>query len=194
MVDLGKVYADLSPIGRILLIIAAICVFIALMDLIVLGPIVSRLQVLDAEIAAKQETARRNLRILSFEDRIMEEYHMYSDYLDSGARSREEIIGELLKKIEIFAEQQQVSILNVSPGDVKENPVFQEYTTKLKCEGGLEDVLSFMNMLEESDYLFQITHYKFVPKSKKGDILECEMDIARTLIKAESIPEKPVAA
>lgn len=185
MVNVGKVYSDLSPIGRILFVVAFILLFLTLMDRMVLGPILSQMKIMDAEIEAKKETVKRNLRILSFKDRILEEYVSYNDYLDSGENSQEEIIGALLRKIELFAKQQSISILNIRPGDMEENPVFQEYKTGLECEGGLQNLLAFMAMLEESDYLFQITRYNMTPKTKSGEVLKCDMDISRTLITAE---------
>ncbi len=188
MIDIGKIYSELSAIGRILFVAAFVCIFLALMDQLVLGAIFSHMKILDAEIGAKKETVRRNLRILSFKERILEEYKGYSDYLDTGEKSQEEIIGALLRKIENFAKQHSISILNIRPGDVAENPVFQVYKTGLECEGTLADMLSFMHKLEESDYLFQITRYNLLPKSKSGEVIKCDMDIERTLITSEEVP------
>lgn len=185
MVNIGKIYSELTPIGKVLFVLAMLGIFFATMDRLVLGPILSQMKILDAEIDAKTETVRRNLRILSFEDRIMQEYAQHSEYLDSGSKSQEEIIGALLKKIELFAKQQSISILNIRPGDVVENPVFHEYHTGLECEGPLPALLEFMKALEESDYLFQITKYTMTPKSKTGEIIRCDMSITRFLIAGE---------
>jgi len=187
MIDVGKFYADLSPLGRGLFVAALICFFMAAMDRLVLGQILSKMKVMDVEIEAKKEEVRRNLRIISFKDRILEEYTGYKDYLDTGEKTQEEIVGALLRKIENFANDQSISILNIRPGDMEENPVFQVYKTGLECEGTLVDLLAFMNHLEESDYLFQITKYSMTPKSKTGEVLKCSMDIERTLITLEEI-------
>jgi len=189
MVDIGKFYSGLSQIGKGLFIACFLCIFIAAMDLFVLGPILSHMKVMDVEIETQKASLRRNLRIISFKDRILGEYDKYGDYLDSGEKSQEEIIGDLLRKIEHFAKQQHISILNIRPGDVEENPVFQEYKTGLECEGSLQDLLSFMSLLEESDYLFQIIRYNMVPKSRKGAVIKCDMDIARILITSEEFVE-----
>lgn len=189
MINLGKIYSELNQVGKGLFVAAFVFVFLALMDRLVLGPILSHMKVYDAEIDAKKETIKRNYRILSFRESIMGEYENYSQYLDTGEKSQEEIIGALLRKIETLAKQHSISILNIRPGDVQENPVFQEYKTSLECEGALADMLTFMHMLEESDYLFQITQYAMVPKSKSGDILKCTMDISRTLITDETVPK-----
>lgn len=187
MPDLAKMFSELSPIGKSLFIAAFACLLLAFMDRLILGPILTEMKVMDAEIEAKKETVRRNLRIISFNDKIVDEYHQYRDYLDTGERTQEEIVGDLLRKIELFAKQQSISIINIRPGDVQENPVFHTYRTGLECEGTLKDVLAFMNLLEESDYLFQITKYSMVPKSKNGEIVTVNMDISRILITAEDM-------
>ncbi|MDD5218592.1 MAG: hypothetical protein PHN49_03025 [Candidatus Omnitrophica bacterium] len=187
MINIGKIYSELSQVGKILLFVAVGIVFLFFMDQLVLGPILTRMKIMDAEIEAKKETIRRNMRILSFKESILKEYASYNEYLDSGEKTQEEIVGALLRKIETLAKQQNISIINIRPGDVIENPVFQEYRTSLECEGTLTDLLTFMNLLEESDYLFQITRYKMSPKSKGAEVIKCEMDIARILITAEEV-------
>lgn len=182
---LGAFFAKLSKSEKILAGAASAVVFIAIMDGLVLGPILSELKAMDKKINSKAETIKRDKKITSFRDRIMEEYAKYSNYLDTGEFSQEEIIAALLKKIETLATQQTITVKNIQPGDVEEKPIFQVYKTSIECEGTLANMLSFMNLLEQSDYLFEITRYSVGPKSKGADIVKCNMDIARTLIGAE---------
>ncbi len=182
---LGAFFAKLGKIEKILAGAATAVVFIAIMDGLVLGPIWSELEIMDKKIISKAEAIKRDKKIASFRGRIMEEYEKYSNYLDTGEFSQEEIIAALLKKIENLANQQSITVKNIQPGDVEEKPIFQVYKTSLECEGTLTNMLSFMNLLEQSDYLFEITHYSVGPKSKGADIVKCNMDIARTLIGAE---------
>lgn len=180
-----ELYDKLSKSERTIFFVAAGLVSIALLDAIVLGPIHSRMSMMDAEIDAKTETIKRNLRITSFRDSIVGEYTGYKSYLDSADKVREEIIGDLLKKIEVIAGQHKISILNIQPGDIVENPVFQEYKTTLQCEGTFADTLAFMRDLENSEFLFKITKYSMLPKSKGGEVLTSSMDINRIFITAE---------
>ena len=182
---LGAFFAKLSKSEKILAGAASAVIFIAIMDGLVLGPILSELKIMDKKIFSKAEAIKRDKKIASFRDRIMEEYAKYNNYLDTGEFSQEEIIGALLKKIENLANQQTIMVKNIQPGDVEEKPVFQIYKTSIECEGTLANMISFMNLLEQSDYLFEITRYSVGPKSKGADIVKCNMDIARTLIGAE---------
>jgi len=191
-VKIKEMYDKLSKSERIIFFVAAGFVGIALLDAIVLGPIYSRMSLMDAEIEAKKETIKRNLRITSFRDSIVGEYTGYKNYLDSADKVREEIIGDLLKKIEVIAGEHKISILNIQPGDIIENPVFQEYKTTLQCEGTFADTLAFMRDLENSEFLFKIPKYSMIPKSKGGEVLTSSMDINRIFItaeKREGVPE-----
>ena len=184
-------FEKLSKKEKTLLFITLGLVSLMLLDAFVLGPILSRSSIMDAEIQAKEQTIKRNLRIISFRDSIEAEYAGYQSYLDSADKVREEIIGDLLRKIEVIAKKQSIGIINIQPGDIIENPVFQEYKTSLECEGAFADVLGFMRDLEESEFLFKITRYSMTPKSKGGEVIVCQMDISRVFITEEERSATP---
>jgi hypothetical protein len=188
MIPIDEFYAKLEPKQKILFVAALIFLVLALMDRLVLGPIIAQLKVCDNQIWAKQESMRRNLRIISFKDRILKEYSRYELYLDSGDKSQEEIVSALLRMIETLARQNEITISNVQPGDVVENPLYKEYLTNIDCEGKVKNVLTFMDALEASDFLFRILKYSFASKSKTGEAIKASIDISRILIQEEKIP------
>lgn len=179
--------AGLKGPTKILFFVTVITISLALMDRLMLGPFLSQEEYLKAEHKAQRENIRRSKRIISFRDRILEEYNQYSAYLDSGELTQEAIVAALLKKIETLAGQQAVTITGIRPGDVEEKPIYKIYKTSLDCEGQLSNVLSFINLLEQSDYLFQVQRYSMGPKSKGSDIIKCTMDIARILVGTEDV-------
>lgn len=187
--NIEEIFSKLEGNGRILFIVAAIFIALAVTDRLMIGPFTSQMNYMKAESKAQQESLRRSKRVVSFRDGILEEYSKYSTYLDTGEMSQEEIIAALLKKIETLASQQSVTVTNVRPGDVEEKPNFKVYKTSIDCEGRLGNVLSFINLLEQSDYLFQVERYTMGPKSKGSDITKCSFDIARILITAENVAD-----
>ncbi len=194
MIKIDDLYSKLSPIGKILFVVSIIFVLLALMDRLVLGPILAHLSVLDSQIWTKKESLRRNLRVLSFRDSIMKEYSKYELYLDSGTKTQEEIVSALLKMIETLARQNDIVISSVQPGDVVENPLYKEYLTSIECEGAFANLIAFMDALEASDFLFRILKYQFVPKSKTGEVIKANIDVSRILIQSEAIPGREVSA
>ncbi len=187
--DLLKLFSQLQGSGRILLIVAVCFVGLAVMDRLMIGPYTSQMKYMEAESKAQKESLKRSKRIVSFQSKILTEYSNYKSFLDTGVKSQEEIISALLKKIETIAAQQSVTVTNVRPGDIEEKPNFKVYKTSIDCEGKLGDVLSFIHLLEQSDYLFQVERYTMTPKSKGSEIIKCAFDIVRILIAAEDVSD-----
>lgn len=187
--DPEEIFSKLSGSGRILFIVSVAFVALAIMDRLMIGPFTSQMKYMEAESKAQKESIKRSKRVVSFREGILEEYSKFSTYLDTGEMTQEEIIAALLKKIETLAAQQSVTVTNSRPGDVEEKPNFRIYKTSIDCEGQLGNILSFINLLEQSDYLFQVERYSMGPKSKGSDITKCTFDIARILIAAENISD-----
>lgn len=187
--NIEEIFTKLSPHSRILFIAAFVFVAMALMDRLMVGPFSSQMRYMEAENKAQKEHIRRSKRVISFRERILAEYSKYSSYLDTGQMTQEEIIAALLKKIETLAGQQSVTVTNVRPGDIEDKSNFRIYTTSIDCEGKLMNILSFIHLMEQSDYLFQVERYTIGPKSKGSEITKCTFDIARILISAEEITD-----
>ncbi len=184
---ISNFYSKLSKSEKLIFVVAFLFVMTAFMDRLVLGPILAQQKLLEVEVQSKFQTIRRNLRILSFKDSILKEYTKYKEYLDTGKKTKEEIVSALLREIETIASQKSITISNIQPGDVEGNPIMEEYKTSLECSGKLRDILEFMQALEESDYLFQITKYDLAPKGKGSDIMKCSISMSRIFITAEKM-------
>lgn len=180
-------YKNLSKQERLLFFIALGMISLLLFDRLVIGPILSEMKVLERELAVRDLSISKNLRVLSFRDSIIERYSKVSSYFDPGDRTQQEIIADLLKKIENLARQQNISIANIKTGEMEDRIVLQEYRTNIECEGKLNDVFEFMHLLEQSDSLFQVIQYSLVPKAKGSEEVKCTMTVSRMLIAAEKI-------
>ena len=187
--NLEEIFSKLDGKRRILFIVAVVFVAMAVMDRLMIGPFTSQMKYMEAEGKAQKESIKRSKRVVSFRQGILDEYSKYSSFLDTGEMTQEEIIAALLKKIETLAGQQSVTVTNVRPGDVEEKSNYRVYKTSIDCEGKLGNVLSFINLLEQSDYMFQVERYTMGPKSKGSDITKCSFDIARILISAENVSD-----
>lgn len=187
MQKLKAMYTKMNQREKTLLFVTFGFILMMIMDLLVLGPILEHIKVLDGEIKSKSESIQRNMRVISFKQRIFSEYHKYDAYFDTGDRSSEEIIAGLLRKIETLALQNNIKLINVLPGEIEEKPIYQIYATSLEYEGSLADIIRFISQLEESDNLFQVTRYEFTPKARSGAVLKASMDIQRVLMVSEDL-------
>lgn len=178
-------YTKMAMRERILLFVAFGAIVLMATDLMILGPVLSHMKILDSEIRDKSHTVQRDLRIISFKDTILREYGHYERYLDGGEKTQDEIITALLGRVETLAIQNEITMVNVTPGEVEEKPIYKVYRTSLEFEGTLPNMISFMSYLEASDNLFKVTRFTLDPKSKTGEVLKCSMDISRVLISAQ---------
>ncbi len=187
MKKITNFYSKLAKKEKMTMLIAFFFVMLAVMDRLILGPILVEQKTLEGEVAVKLQTIKRSRRIIAFKDSIVKEYSKYKDYLDTGEKSKEEIVSALLREIETIAAEKSITISNIQPGDVHQSPVMDEYETGLECMGKLRNVLEFMQALEESDFLFQITKYSMTPKSKGSDVMKCSISMSRVFITAEKM-------
>lgn len=185
--QINAFYGKLGKNERILFFVALGCVGLLILDRLVIGPILSEMKVLEGELETRSLSIAKSQRILSFKDSILTRYSGVSSYFDSGEKTQQEIIADLLKKIETLAQQKSISIASIKTGEMEDRVVLQEYRTNIDCEGKLSDVFDFMNALEQSDYLFQIIQYSLAPKSKGSDVVKCTMTVSRMLIAAEDL-------
>lgn len=186
---LEEMYKKMNQREKIILGVAIFSFVLMLTDLTVLGPIMSKIKILDSDIASKSQAIQRDMRILSFKDSIVSEYKNYETFLDVGDQAQEEIIATLLSKLENLAAQHEIKMTNIMPGEIEEKPIYKVYKTTLDFEGSLRSVLIFMSLLEESDNLFQISRYNMVPKNRSGKMIKVNMDVSRILITAENLGE-----
>jgi len=184
-----EIYKKMNAREKLILGIAIFSFIFMLTDLIVLGPVLSKIKVLDSEFESKAQGIERDMRILAFKDSIVAEYSNYESFLDAGDLSHEEIIAGLLQKLENLANRHEIKMTNILPGEIEEKPIYKLYKTTMDFEGSLRNVLIFMNLLEESDNLFQIERYTMKPKNRSGKVITINMDVARILISAEDLGE-----
>ena len=187
MKKISDFYSKLGKQEKMLMIIALFFLLMAFMDRLILGPILAQQKILEGDVAVKLQTIKRSRRIIAFKDSIMKEYTKYGEYLDTGEKTKDEIVSALLREIETIAAEKTITISNIQPGDVRQNPIMDEYETSLECMGKLRNILEFMQALEESDFLFQITKYSMTPKSKGSDIMKCSISMSRVFITGEKV-------
>lgn len=186
-IDINEFITKRSKREKIVLLVAVSIVGVALMDGLVIGPIASRLKKLDAAIETKKQEVRRDLRILSFSESILEEFEQYRKYFSEFEQTDEEIKAEYLRELEMLARVKEITIIDIETTEMRENPLVSEYQIEMKCEGSLGNVLTYINFLEESNFLFQIQGYELTPKSKDGSVMKVSLSISRLLIMSEDL-------
>lgn len=179
--DLMGFVNKLSRREKAVLYGALLFVTVAVLDRAVVSPALSRLKALDEEIASTETGVRRDRRIISQEKRIGAYLKQYEDYL-VPERSREEEFSDLLKEVETVASAVGVSLLDLKPGDVKEDPSLKKYLVSLTCEASLGKLSNFIHGIEISRKLLKVEKFQISPRSRKDPVLKCSMTIAKIIL------------
>jgi len=168
--------AKLSKREKSVLYLAVAFIAVASLDRLILGPIFSKLKLLDERIKVEQELIRKNSRILAEKDRVRAAIEALSSYSRKVA-SQEEEIAFLLGAVEKLARKTSLYIVDMKPLGMQEDAVSRRYTVDLNCEAQMEQIVNFMHEVENSPELFIVESFNISPKSKDSSIAKVNMRI-----------------
>ena len=178
-------YTKLSEQEKKIFYVAVSIVFLMVLDRAFLGPVLSRMKSLDAEIAQQKSVIQRDLRFLSYKDRILKENETLKSYYENETKTVEEIIAVFLKNLEMMATQSKVNLIKVAPTDSKQKKGYIEYYASLECEGFLENLVTFMHAIDTSDDLLKIIKVDMGLKRASGEEILCNMVVAKIIIDSD---------
>ena len=160
---------------------AVIVVSLLIVDRAFIAPSLSKAQAQSKEIEEKTLIIKKDLRILALQDTIQEQRQKYESYF-ARISSLEEERTLILKEIENLANENEVYLIYVRPGEIVTDGPFQNLTVQLNCEGGMPQIVSFLYALESSSKLMTITKYVLSPKSESSSIAQCRISISKILV------------
>ena len=176
-----KFLSRLSKRERMVFFGAISFVSLMLLDRLVISPVFSKISELNEQIQEKESDIKKNLRILAYKDRILQETKKYASFLAS-AKSEEEEMVSLLKEIEGLASESSVYLIDMKPAGLKDSGSSGRYVINLNCEAQMEQIVSFMYAVENSNKLLSIEKYRISPKSNESSVAKCSMSIYKIIM------------
>jgi hypothetical protein len=177
-----KFISKLSSKEKILLYITVGIVFVALFERLFLGPVFANLNQIDEQIKEKRVDIIRNLRIVSYEDQILERYNAFEDYFVDEMKSDSDINAQFLRAIETLATNSNVKLVKSNASESEKKDKFSEYYANLDCTGRLRDIITFIHEINSSDSLLKVVKLDMTPKRGDTDEMTASMTIAKMLI------------
>jgi hypothetical protein len=177
-----KFISKLSSKEKILLYITVGIVFVALFERLFLGPVFANLNQIDEQIKEKRVDIIRNLRIVSYEDQILERYNAFEDYFVDEMKSDSDINAQFLRTIETLATNSNVKLVKSNASESEKKDKFSEYYANLDCTGRLRDIITFIHEINSSDSLLKVVKLDMTPKRGDTDEMTASMTIAKMLI------------
>jgi hypothetical protein len=159
--------------------VTLVIAFVALFDRLFLGPVMSKLQMVDESIVREKVSIAQDLKYLSYKDNITGKIETLSKFFAKGSTEPGVVNGEFLGVIEKLARESNIKLIKSNPIDPKKEKAYTEYFTNVECSGTLEDVLKFMHAVDSSNELMKVS--KFVMSPKRG--VDNEINLSLTIVK-----------
>lgn len=179
--DFTAFLAKMSKREKMIFYAASFFISLTILDRLIISPISDKIRMLDKEIKDKQSAVRKNLRILSYKSRIMEDKNKYQGYLHS-VKSDEEEMTQVLKEIESLSEAAEIYLIDMKPANVQEMGTSKKFSVNLNCEAQMEQLVNFMYSVENSKRLLTIEKFQLAPKSKDSSLARCRITITKLAI------------
>ncbi len=151
-----KFYSKLSEKEKKIFYVSASVVILALFDLLFLRPVTSQLKDIDMQIFERENDIRRDMRFLSYRERIMKEKQAFSPYYIKELKSPDQVKAEFLQKVESLATEAKVTLIKIAPSEEKEKKGYLSYYAELECSGSLEDIVKFMHLIDSTQELLKV--------------------------------------
>lgn len=182
--------SKLSPQEKKILYAFAVVSILALFDHLLLRPAMSQLKSLDVQIQQDESNIKKDMRFLSYKNRILDEEDHFRFYLVKKGLTEEEIIASFLKKIEILATEADVVLIKVSPTESEQKKGYKKYYAVLECSGQLKNVIHFIHLMDSADELMKTTELNMLPKKGAGDEVTTEIKVAKVILESLSSDKK----
>jgi len=182
MINIGEFYNHLNDQERKVFYTAMAALIIALFDGLFLRPVLARLDEMEEQIRSTSLAVERDLRFISYRDKILEEDRVFGKYQTDEAKSGEEIIAGFLKTIEVIASEKAVSLSRVTPADFLAKKGSIQYFASVDCSGKLTDMIAFMHAIDSTDNLLKIVRVNMSGNKASKDDVKVEMKVAKLVI------------
>jgi len=182
---LSTFFSRLSKRERFILYCVFCFISLALLDRLILRPILSKVKSLNREIQSQEATIKKNLYILAKKDSILKEADEYVLYV-THEQSQEEEVLFLLKEIEKLANKASVYVIDIKSAGLEEDGMFRKYLVKLNCEAQMEQITRFFYDVESSNKLLKIEKYDIKPKTEGSSVLRCTTSISKAVLHGDT--------
>lgn len=185
-----KFLTELSPREKKIFSVCLFILVLAIFDVLMVKPILGRLEGIKQETIKEEALISKDLRLLANKGRIEQENEAYNQYYLDQLPSDKEIISVFLKNVQALATRANVTLNKISPTDTKEDKTHKTYFAELECFGNLDDMVTFMHLVETSPELLKVVKFNLGVKKADSDEVKSSMTISKMVISNEPIKEQ----
>ncbi|MFH1593560.1 MAG: hypothetical protein ABID09_02555 [Candidatus Omnitrophota bacterium] len=178
---LSTFLSRLSAREKTILYSAMVVISLTLLDRFIVNPIFLKIRTLSAEIEEEETEIKKNLRMLSYKDKIIAERDKYTVFIDKFS-TEEEGLTSLLKEVEDMANKNSIYLIDMKPRGLSGSGESAKYTISLNGEAQMEQIVEFMYNIENSQKLLTIEKYEISPKARESSVAKCSMIISKLIM------------
>lgn len=174
-------FANMGKKERIGFTIAALIVFAALFDRLVIAPIGFNFKKSNAEIKMNERQLVQGLRNLSQKDNIIKEYQKYLPYISSNYSEGEEV-AKLLEDIESMGRDAGVAIADIKPRPPKQVDIYRYYLIEIEVEGEMTALMNFLHQLGSSKQLYRVSRVYISTKTREQSAVKTSILVTKVVV------------
>jgi Tfp pilus assembly protein PilO len=184
-------FSGLSKKERQILYIAAGFIVLALFDRMIIGPISKESKHLDEKIESQIKLTKKNIRILEYKDRILDDDEAYGDYYVSEDATQEELIASFLSEIEQMAKLTGITLTNINPVSTEEKNDYMLFQLTIECSGNMRNMLDFFYSISTAKKPIRLSSIELSAKKRETYEAKCIVTVEKLIIsKAEEYPKR----
>lgn len=164
-------------------------VLLACFDRLFLGPVLGKLSTIDNEISIQEQSVVRDLRFLTYKDKIVRELKTFEKYIHKGQKDDDVINADFLSVVERLATKTKVNLVKSNPSEIKHEKDLDKYYANLDCVGTLEDVLTFMHEINSTEELLKVVKFNMSPKRGVENTVNVSMSVVKVAINSRETKE-----
>ncbi len=181
-----KFYAKLSEKEIGVFNIALFIVLLAFLDRLFFGPVLAKINSIDEEISNQKGSIDRDLRILSYKDKIIKDNESFGKYITKDLADDDVVNAAFLQTVEKLATQASVNLIKSTPTERKDSKNSIEYYANVDCTGQLKDVVSFMHAVNASEDLLKVATFSMTPKRGAANEVNASLTVVKVVVPADS--------
>lgn len=160
----------LSNREKSLLVAGALCVLMALGNLLVVRPIRAKHRDMREEAAAKRTVLKNHLKILAYEAQVQGDYAKVKEYVHKRG-PEEKPDRDMLTEAERLATSCGLRVRSRKSESVEVQEEFlEEYIVRMEVEGAVEDMIRFLYRLRVSPQLMRVRKMELKTDNRKKEV------------------------
>jgi len=177
-----KFYSKLNDQEKKIFFATTLILSLALLDRLFFGPVFQKLKVIDEEISGQEISIKRDLRFLSYKEKIKAESKVFDKYFIKKVLDSDVVNREFLKKVEELASESTVNLVKSNPAEPKKQKDYMEYYVNLDCTGTLENMIKFMHLVNSTEDLLKVIKFNMSPQKGTSNEVNTSMTISKLIM------------